>query len=186
MGKVLNSTAEAWCDDLLLRLRMRDVPGARIGEVLAEVQSHVAETGEDPREAFGPPREYADTIAAALGVPPSRGWRDAGRGLTWQDLATAAVIAVAAFALSDGLWSLGAGETSLFGLPAWAMCAVAALLLGSCVARVVLASRRAGDAVVDPRTGADMVPLSRRQVAVLAGLPILFVVAALIGGIVSR
>ena len=31
----------------------------RIGEIVAEVESHVADTGEDPREAFGPAREYA-------------------------------------------------------------------------------------------------------------------------------
>ena len=82
MGRVLNSTDQAWCDDLLLRLRMRDVPGARIGEVLAEVQSHVAETGEHPREAFGAPKEYADQVADALGAPRP-GWRAAVRGLTW-------------------------------------------------------------------------------------------------------
>lgn len=33
---------------------MRVVPGDRIGEIVAEVDSHVAETGEEPDDAFGP------------------------------------------------------------------------------------------------------------------------------------
>jgi acyl-CoA synthetase (NDP forming) len=65
----LTGTDRAWCDDLLLALRLRDVPGTRIGEVIAEVQSHVAETGEDPRQAFGTPKEYAAEVAGALGYP---------------------------------------------------------------------------------------------------------------------
>lgn len=37
-----------YTNDLLFALRMRDVPGDRIGEVIAEVESHVAETGRRP------------------------------------------------------------------------------------------------------------------------------------------
>ena len=218
MGKVLNSTEQAWCDDLLLRLRLRDVPGARIGEVLAEVQSHVAETGEHPREAFGPPKEYAARVADALGAAPSRGWRDAVRGLSWQDLATAAAIGVSSYLLADGLWALGAGGTTVLGLAAWAVCAVAALaladglwalgagarttaglptwlvclgaalVLGACTARFVVTARHDPDAdpVVDPRDGADMVPFGRRQMALLAALPVLALVGMVVGGLLSR
>lgn len=46
-----------WCDDFVLELRLRDVPGARIGDHLAEVESHCIETGTDPEEAFGDARE---------------------------------------------------------------------------------------------------------------------------------
>lgn len=53
-------------DELLLALRLRDISGARVGEVLAEVEAHVAETGEDPVAAFGPPKEYAAKVAAQL------------------------------------------------------------------------------------------------------------------------
>lgn len=52
---------------LMLALRLRDVPGDRIGEILAEVESHVSDTGENPTEAFGPPREYA--AAPTTGQP---------------------------------------------------------------------------------------------------------------------
>ena len=54
-----------WCDDFVLELRLRDVPGARIGDHLAEVESHCIETGVDPEDAFGDPAEYAHEVAAA-------------------------------------------------------------------------------------------------------------------------
>ena len=47
---------------LILALRLKDVPGDRIGEIVAEVESHVADTGEDPVEAFGTPRAYAASL----------------------------------------------------------------------------------------------------------------------------
>ncbi|MGW4472947.1 HAAS signaling domain-containing protein [Nonomuraea sp. NPDC004354] len=59
-------------EDLTLALRLRDISGARVGEVLAEVEAHVAETGEDPTTAFGTPKEYAATIAAQLDTRSGR------------------------------------------------------------------------------------------------------------------
>ncbi|MGY1748570.1 hypothetical protein [Modestobacter sp. SYSU DS0511] len=186
MGEVSNDTEQGWTGDLLMRLRMRDVPGARIGEVLAEVQSHVAETGEHPQEAFGPAREYADQVADAIGAPPGQGWRDAVRGVSWRDWATAMVIGVSAFLLSDALWALGAGETSLLGPPAWVVCVIAALVLALCIARVVRAVRTSGDRVTDPRTGADMVPLPRWAVVVLVGTPLTLLLGTLAAGLLMR
>lgn len=54
-------------NELMLALRLHDISGRRVGDVLAEVETHVAETGEDPVDAFGEPREYAAEVAAALG-----------------------------------------------------------------------------------------------------------------------
>ena len=54
-----------WCDDFILELRLRDVPGARIGDHLAEVESHCIETGTDPKDAFGDAREYAQEVGDA-------------------------------------------------------------------------------------------------------------------------
>lgn len=53
-------------DELTLALRLYDISGVRVGEVLAEVESHVAETGEDPVAAFGTPKEYAAKVAEQL------------------------------------------------------------------------------------------------------------------------
>ena len=188
MGNVLNSTEQAWCDDLLLRLRLREVPGPRIGEVLAEVQSHIAETGEHPQTAFGTPREYAAEVADALGIVPAGPWAALWRGLTWQDLVMAVVLGLTTFSLGDGLWSLGAGTSSLFGLPAWVVCSVGALVLAACTARFVVAARHepAGDPVLDPRTGADMTPFGGWRLAVLAGLPVLLLAMMALGGALTR
>ncbi|GCE76022.1 hypothetical protein [Cellulomonas biazotea] len=49
----------AWREELVLALRARDVDGARIGEVLAEVDEHCRASGEDAAEAFGDPAAYA-------------------------------------------------------------------------------------------------------------------------------
>jgi hypothetical protein len=57
---------EAYIDELVLALRLRDVPGDRIGEVVAEVEARVAESGEDPAVAFGPPEAYALEVAAGV------------------------------------------------------------------------------------------------------------------------
>jgi len=42
-------TLAANLDNLLIQLRLRDVRGDRIGQILAEVETHVADTGLDPR-----------------------------------------------------------------------------------------------------------------------------------------
>ncbi|MCM3661568.1 hypothetical protein M3148_11295 [Georgenia satyanarayanai] len=48
-----------WCDDFVLELRMRDVPGPVIGDRLAEVEAHCVDSGDSPEETFGNPTEYA-------------------------------------------------------------------------------------------------------------------------------
>ena len=37
---------DAWHDKLVLELRLREVPGARIGDVLAEVDTHCGHGGD--------------------------------------------------------------------------------------------------------------------------------------------
>ena len=55
-------------DELMMALHLHEVPGARIGDILAEVEAHVSETGEDPRAAFGSPKEYAAKITEESGA----------------------------------------------------------------------------------------------------------------------
>ncbi len=63
--------ADEWRDRLLLELRDCEVPGATIGEVLAEVDAHCAATGETPQESFGDPATYAEPVATAVGARPT-------------------------------------------------------------------------------------------------------------------
>lgn len=39
------------------------MPGALIGDLLAEVDAHCADSGEDPQHAFGDPAGYARAVA---------------------------------------------------------------------------------------------------------------------------
>lgn len=60
-----------YTEALTTQLRLRRVPGKVIGQVIAEVESHVRETGEDPVEVFGQPgatRPSSPAVARGSGV----------------------------------------------------------------------------------------------------------------------
>jgi hypothetical protein len=85
---------DAWRDAFVLELRLRGVPGTVIGEALAEVDAHCADSGQTPAEAFGDPVRYAAQRAGdiagptALGRTTLRAW--------W--IQTAAIVG------AEGLW----------------------------------------------------------------------------------
>ncbi|MFS0705338.1 hypothetical protein AB6N23_12515 [Cellulomonas sp. 179-A 9B4 NHS] len=56
-----------WREELVLELRLYDVPGDAIGGALAEVEAHCVDSGEDAQEAFGDARTYAASLARATG-----------------------------------------------------------------------------------------------------------------------
>lgn len=62
------SVDQDWVEAFVLEQRLRGVPGARIGDALAVVESHVAESGESAQESFGDPRAYAREAAAPSGA----------------------------------------------------------------------------------------------------------------------
>lgn len=71
-GRIAPSVDKGWRDELILELRLLDVPGDRIGDALVTVESHVVESGESAQEAFGDARTYARELA-----PPRDGQRPA-------------------------------------------------------------------------------------------------------------
>ncbi|MBX9246029.1 hypothetical protein ICW40_14580 [Actinotalea ferrariae] len=165
--------------ELLLALRLRDVPGPRIAEALAEVESHVAETGEDPLEAFGPPRAYADQLADSLGLPPGGSLRRALlTGWTWREVA----VGLGAFAgtslLVDGSVGVATREPAVLGLPAVLVLLAGVALLVAVGTYLVRRTTRDADPVLDPRTGQDMAPLPLWSKVVLVGLPASLLLAA--------
>ncbi|MBN1094265.1 hypothetical protein JKP75_17945 [Blastococcus sp. TML/M2B] len=141
----MSSDAGTYRGDLILALRMRDIPGDRIGEIVAEVESHVADSGEDPREAFGPPQEYAASVSGRARTRWSR-----------------ADVLVAVGSLVGG-WSLATGLLGLMGgdpvgpLPTWALLGVAVVVLAPTLGHL----RRSASPARDPRTGQDLAPLPR-------------------------
>ena len=70
---------DEWSDRFAREAYRRLVPGPQIGDALAEVDAHCADSGQSPQEAFGDPVTYAETVASGQ----SRAARDRRRRLPW-------------------------------------------------------------------------------------------------------
>jgi hypothetical protein len=93
---------DAWREAFVLELRLREVPGSVIGEALAEVDAHCADSGQTPQEAFGDPVRYAASRASGR-TGPTALRRTAVRA--WW-IGTAAIV---------GALGLGTGITGALG-----------------------------------------------------------------------
>lgn len=91
-----------WLNELVLELRIQNITGAAIGDTVAEVEAHLAETAEAPREAFGTPREYA----ATLNLPTDTSGRLTPQW--WIKLATGLTLG-----FLGGLWLVPSGVAAL-------------------------------------------------------------------------
>lgn len=152
------STPETIADyrqSLVLHLRLQEVPPERIGEIVAEVESHVAETGEDPTEAFGTPRAYAASLTDEHRKPP---W--------WWSLTTVVLAAAAGWLIGQGALAVLLGEPYL-GRSGW-------LWLATGVAVAVppawMVGRRSRE-VPDPRTGEPLARTPRWAPLVFLAVP---------------
>lgn len=98
------STDQAWQDEFVLALRLRDMPADRIADQLKVVRTHCAQAGESAADAFGDPREYAAALAEGEGVPAVRTGRDllAQLALAATAFAGTRMTIGAAFAMADG------------------------------------------------------------------------------------
>ncbi|GAA1727306.1 HAAS signaling domain-containing protein [Aeromicrobium alkaliterrae] len=147
---------------LILALRLKDVPGDRIGEIVAEVESHVAETGEDPVDAFGSPRQYAASLTAEHRPDPK-----------WFTAVSLVGSGLAGWLVAQGGLAVLLGE-SYWGQSGWLWLALG-LAIG--VPGGISVWRRS-TRVRDPRTGADLEPFSPGGLVVLIGSPIVVVLLA--------
>lgn len=168
----------AYRDKLLTALRLREVPGERIGEVLAEVEAHVAETGEDPREAFGTPREYAEQVRRATGG--RRPW-----SLSGPTALSSAFIGVGAFVATSltigGVVDLLGDGGERFGLGPTGRLVLGLLLAALVITYLVRYTLRVDDPVVDPRTGEAQQPVAAWLPPVLfTGLFVVMVVVTVV------
>ena len=59
---------DEWRDTFITQARLHYVSGPRIGQALAEIDTHCADSGQSPTEAFGDPVDYARALAVDL--PP--------------------------------------------------------------------------------------------------------------------
>lgn len=155
-GDTDEKTMTKYRESLIMALRLKDVHGDRIGQIVAEVESHVADTGEGPTEAFGTPRDYATHLTAGHRKEP---W--------WHTVIGALPAGIAGWFVAQGGLSILLGDTYL-GQSGWLWLAFG-LIVG--VPAGVSVHRRS-TRIRDPRTGADMMPLSRWGLAALIVPPI--------------
>ncbi|MDO5626966.1 MAG: hypothetical protein Q4G43_01470 [Mobilicoccus sp.] len=150
------SSRESWVDAMVVELRLRDVRGSAIGDAIASVEAHCAESGERPQEAFGDPVEYARSLdfrdqdidaleprswlsvlaptlagvaGAALTGAAVSGWASGGDvPVTWGAAASAAILVVVTVLTITSL-------RLLLAHPVWG-----AVALGAAFASMVLAN----------------------------------------------
>lgn len=149
-------TGPDYLDDLALELRLLDVPGDRIGQIMAEVEAHVADSGESPAEAFGPPREYAAELAGDHPRVESDNllvrFFGSFTAADWLTLVAGVLVCSlgAALAMSGVTGMVAPSSGVLFHLPPWGALIIGLALLASWA---VWALRIPKDPIVDPRTG---------------------------------
>ncbi|GAA3291578.1 hypothetical protein ACFFON_18465 [Arthrobacter citreus] len=98
-----------YSEDLRDALELRGVPDEAVTQIVREVESHVAESGEDPASAFGQPADYADNFA-----PRSQLVR------FWALLISVVVLAGGGtYVLISGVFGLLSPSAALWGLPPW-------------------------------------------------------------------
>lgn len=148
--------ASDYLDDLALELRLLDVPGDRIGEIMAEVEAHTADSNQSPLEAFGTPRDYARELTGTQLPVESDNvlirFFGSFRATDWLMLASGVLLTgLGAALLFSGVTGLVAPSTDvLFGLPPLGAILIGVALLASWA---VWAIRIPKDPIVDPRTG---------------------------------
>jgi len=126
-----------YLSDLTTALRLRKISGARIGEIIAEVEVHAAESGQSAQEAFGPAKEYARQFDPTAAEANGRRWG----GGAFIGVLTAAL---GGWLLAGGVTAGMRGETEL-GLPGWWAGALGAVILLGTFCFVPI------DAIIDPR-----------------------------------
>lgn len=172
---------ERWAEALLVELRLLGVPGERIGHVLAEVESHVVDSGESAQDAFGDAVSYARSLNLELAPEQSRGAIAATLALTaFQVLGMVAAI-TGAFALTG---SEDAAVTVGGLVSAAALLAIVTLLAfdGTRALRLLLRSWPVGVAALMAAFFAVVLPavLVRTVLVTMPALPVLIGGAALL------
>lgn len=162
-----------WRDDLILHLRLKNVPGDRIGDILFEIDSHLAESGETPEDAFGEPKRYAASRA------PTRSDKD--RNETKNLIIVALGSGIGGFLAAFGAWGLGSGDDLFLSIPAWP-----GLIAGIAILAVGF-SKLDSDLVREPRTGNPVFGERWDPRLIIGGtFAIAFLMLLLIGYIVGR
>ncbi|SDP04832.1 hypothetical protein SAMN05660199_03104 [Klenkia soli] len=163
-------TITEYREALVLHLRLQEVPADRIGEIVAEVESHVADTGEDPADAFGSPRDYARSLTDEHRKPP---W--------WWTTTTLVLAAAAGWLIGQGAFAVLLGEP-YWGRSGWLWLATG-VALG--VPPAYMVSRRSQE-VRDPRTGEPLVRTPRWAAVGFYLIPVAIVLVGWVAVLLAR
>lgn len=142
-----------WRNDLIFQLRLKDVPGDKIGDILLEIEEHVRESGETPEQAFGPATAYADNRANA----------DLASGNDGEDvnlISQMLLPGLGGFLLASGAFQLGGGEEAWGSTRSWLMLIAGIAMLSWVFIRLPV------DLIRDPRSGTPLFR-ERRELTVI-------------------
>lgn len=187
--------------DLLVALRLHEISGERVGEVIAEVEAHVEETGEDPVEAFGTPREYARQVAAQLDPvtgKPSAAWTLGASllvgaltllGVTLLSDGIVAGSGEVAYTMRDLVTTLavlvlaGGGVLAIFRAYASGVTRAGVIGIGVTAFLLIIATAILGDLLLDDQAALMVVP---RWLAIAAGAVLLLGAAGMLVRAIRR
>lgn len=126
---MIHPNADAYLDDLRTALELRDTGEDQTLDIIRQTRSHLIDTGKDPFDAFGDPRDYAKQYA-----PHSTTAR------FWALVIGSAVLATAGgWLLTNGIINLVGGDSMLWGLNPLAGIIVGSLLIAAWITGLVTA-----------------------------------------------
>jgi hypothetical protein len=130
---IVTSTATAdYAAELTEALELRGVPSTMIRDIVAEVVSHAAESGADPRAEFGEPAAYAQRYASDFRI-----------GRFWLLIAgTVALTVGGTLMLLSGVFGLQNPGYTLWELTPWTRVAIGAAALIAFVGVLLVAGVR--------------------------------------------
>ncbi|MBT2550566.1 hypothetical protein [Arthrobacter sp. ISL-65] len=127
------SRQEEYAAELTEILELRGVPATAATRIVREVQSLVADSGEDPTAAFGTPSQYADNFAPKLQM-----------ARVWVLIISSVILAAGGgYMLISGVFGMLSPAYDLWGLPSWTRMAIGVAGIASFVSLILIAGVRA-------------------------------------------
>lgn len=123
---------ENYSAELTEILELRGVPEEAITQIVREVESHAAESSEDPVSEFGTPGEYADNFAPRSLM------------IRWWALIVSSVVLASggAHVFISGVFGLQSSEIVLWALPPWARIVIGAAGIVAWIVLLLIAGAR--------------------------------------------
>ncbi|MGO4103629.1 hypothetical protein AB4Y63_06730 [Leifsonia sp. YAF41] len=130
-------TIEKYTSELVMELREHEVGGKIIGDAVAQVESHSAESGAEPSAEFGTPQEFAGELA-----------RGRTKKIGWPLYVTSAILTLGGgVLLLRGIFGVIQDREILWGIPPLVGIIVGTLAILAWILVMIVAA----DPIRDPR-----------------------------------